>query len=76
MHRSSAAAVSNQEYSFDKPISYLNIFVESGVDFQISFDDGENFITVPDGFIAMPVGLTKKVIVTSDGAFQMVGVQA
>ena len=74
-HHISAGAVTDQTYGFPKAIGYLNVFVDSGVSFTISFDGGENFLTVPPGFTTMPVGPVKSVVITSDGAFSLVGVQ-
>lgn len=63
-------------YIFPKPVNHLNIYVASGVTFTISFDNGNNSITVPAGLFSMPVGITTRITVTSTGAYSIVGVQA
>jgi len=68
--------VTDRTFSFPKPICNLNIFVDTGVTFEISFDGGENFLTVPSGFVTVPVSPVKTVVITSDGAFSLVGTQA
>lgn len=74
-HHASTVGVTDKIYTFPKVVGNLNVFVDSGVSFTISFDGGENFLTVPPGFTTMPVGPVKSVVITSDGAFSLVGVQ-
>jgi hypothetical protein len=69
-------AVGSKEYNFPKPVSYLNIFVDTGVTFTVSFDDGRSFLEVPAGFTSIPVGPVKSIVITADGVFNIVGVQA
>jgi len=62
---------------FDKPVSYLNIYVAAGVTFAISLDRGANFISMPDDwFHSFKVGLITEVQVQADGIWQLIGVQA
>ena len=63
-------------HTFPKPVNHLNIYVDTGVTFTISFDNGTTYITVPVGLYSMPVGIVKNILVTSTGAFSIVGVQA
>ena len=65
----------SEGYTFDKPVGHLNITVEAGVVFTISFDNGTTFLTVPVGFNSIPVGPVNSITVVSDGAFSLVGVQ-
>jgi hypothetical protein len=74
-HHASTVAVTDRTYGFPKAVGNLNIFVDAGVSFTISFDGGDNFLTVPPGFTTIPVGPIKSVVITSDGAFSLVGVQ-
>ena len=67
--------VENEVYDFPKPVGNLNIFVDADVTFEISLDGGDNFLTVPPGFVTMPVSPIKSIVVTADGAFSLVGVQ-
>ena len=75
-HHNCTAVVTEELFWFPKPIGHLNIFVDTDVTFEISLDDGENFLTVPPGFNSMPVSPIKSVVITSDGAFSLIGVQA
>ena len=75
-HHFNSGAVTDKVIGFPRAVNHLNIFVETGITFEISFDGGVNFLEVPPGFTSMPVGPIGSVIVTSDGAFQLVGVQA
>lgn len=68
-------AVTDKDFSFAKPVNNINIFVGSGVTFTISFDGGENFLTIAPGSISMPVGPVKNLVITSDGAWSLLGVQ-
>lgn len=61
---------------FEKAVDYLNVFVDTGATFGLSLDKGENFITLPAGFHSFRIGPTKEIQVTSDGDWQLVGVQA
>ena len=72
----SSGAVSNEIIEFPRTICHLNIFVGSGVTFELSLDSGVNFIEIPPGFVSMPVGPVSNVMITSSGMFQLIGVQA
>ena len=61
---------------FDRPVDYLLIFVATGVIFELSFDKGMNFITLPAGFHNFKVGAVTELHIQSDGDWQLVGVQA
>ena len=67
---------SGDGYEFDKPINHINIFVDTGVTFSISFDNGNTFLEVSPGTISMRIGPVNNVVVISDGAWGLVGVQA
>jgi len=71
-HRSGTG---NDIVTFPKPINYLNINVESGVTFQISFDGGTNYLTIPSGFYNFGVGLVSELHIGATGAWQLVAVQ-
>jgi hypothetical protein len=71
-----AGSTSDDTVIFDKPINYLNVFVASGVTFSLSLDKGINYITLPAGFHSFRVGTVAEIRVQSDGAWQMIGVQA
>lgn len=73
-HYGSTESVSNEVYNFPKPVGHLNVYVENYL--SISFDGGENYLTVPTGFSSMTIGPVKSVMVNSNGAFNLVGVQA
>lgn len=60
---------------FDKPVGHLNVYIAGGVTFSISLDNGTNFLTLPAGFHSFRVGPVKKVIINSDGDWELVGVQ-
>lgn len=64
------------EINFDKPVDYLNIFVDSGVACAISLDKGANYLTIPEGLYSFRIGPTKSILVQADGAWQLIAVQA
>jgi hypothetical protein len=66
----------NGEVNFDKPVDYLNIFVNTGVACAISLDKGANYLTVPSGFHSFRIGPTKSILVQADGVWQLIAVQA
>jgi len=70
-----SSGTTDKTITFNKAVSYLNIFVGSGVTFSFSLDT-INYMTLPAGFHSFPVGLIKEVRVTSSGAWQLIGVQA
>lgn len=72
----SGSTVSDMVIKFDKPIGHMLVWVDSGVDFSISFDSGENFLTFEPGNHSFPIGLTTRIHVTSDGDWELVGVQS
>lgn len=66
-------AVAEAGYDFPTPVSVIHIYVDTGVVFLISFDGGDDYLRVPAGFTSMSVGLTKRIMVTSDGEFTILG---
>lgn len=72
----SGAAVSDFVIKFDKPIGHMLVWVDAGVTFSISFDSGDNFINLDPGNHQFPIGLTTRVHITSDGNWDLVGVQS
>ena len=75
-HHINGGAVAEEVLSFPKPVNYLNIFVDTGVNFRISFDGGDTFLTIPPGITGLQVGPIRGIVVTSDGLFNLVGVHA
>lgn len=71
----SGAAMTDQIFEFGRAVSHLTIWIDSGVIFSLSFDNS-SFMTMPAGLHQMPVGVTKTVYITSDGAWHIVGAQA
>lgn len=70
----SGGSVSDHVIKFDKPIGHLMVWVDTGVDFTISFDEGNNFFTFDPGNHATPIGLTKRIHITADGSWELIGV--
>jgi len=75
IHVGSTVSVTDKVFGFNRAVGYLNVFVATGTTLQLSFDGGDNFLTIPAGFNSMTIGPTTTVIATSTGAFQIVGVQ-
>ena len=71
-----ASGTADGTVTFDKAVDYLNVFVGTGVAFSLSLDKGTNFITLPSGFHSFRIGSVKEVRIQSDGAWQLIGVQA
>lgn len=66
---------SDDTIEFARPVNYLNISVESGVTFSFSLD-GSVYLELPSGFHSFSIGATDTVHISSDGAWNLIGVQA
>lgn len=64
----------SKDISFPRAVRHLNLFVNTGVTFSISFD-GDNYMTVPAGFSNFPVGPVTNVWISADGDWQLWAVQ-
>lgn len=71
----SGSAVENMLIEFDKPVGHLLIWVAAGVDFGLSFD-GIHTLHLEPGNHQFPVGITKRLYITANGRWNMVGIQS
>lgn len=72
-----ASGTGNGTVVFEKPVDYLIMYVDTSVTCSISFDDGANYITVPDDWLhTFRIGPVKQLLIQSDGAWSLNGVQA
>ena len=62
--------------TFDKPIGHVVVSVSSGTTFALSIDKGTSYMTVPAGLHDFRIGAITEIRVQSDGAWQLIGIQA
>ncbi|HEA46222.1 MAG TPA: hypothetical protein ENH99_00375 [Candidatus Pacearchaeota archaeon] len=68
--------IRSDEITFERPVGYLNVFVNAGVTFSFSVDDGVGFMFVPAGFHSFTVNPITRMQIRADGIWQIMAVQA
>lgn len=61
---------------YERPVNYLNVFVNTGVTFSISTDNGETYMTIPPGFYSFYIGPVLQIKVQSNGVWQIMAIQS
>lgn len=68
--------ITDDSIIFNKPVNYLNIFVDSGVTFSLSLDKGTNYIEIPVGFHSFMIGSVLDIKIMANGNWSILAVQA